>query len=147
MNKWNDEYEMKLTDVQWWCYDVPGNIGWIIWIVCNVMSILNGIGPYSLLSLIPSVLMIIGVVELISERIAKLGRILPKKRVYRGFGSLTLGGITGIFISIIGIVLKADGTRSIWMLAGAVLCALFAWLCFAGYKKKEITNGLVQKLH
>jgi hypothetical protein len=140
MNNWNDEYEMKLTDVQWWCYDVPGNIGWIIWIICNVRSLLNGIGLYSLLSLIPSVLMIIGVVELISERIAKLGRLLPKKRVYRGFGSLTLGGITGIVISTIGIILKADGTRSIWMLAGAVLCALFAWLCFAGYKKRS-SNG------
>lgn len=29
----NDEYEMQISDARWWTYDIPGNIGWIIWIV------------------------------------------------------------------------------------------------------------------
>lgn len=136
MSSWNDEYEMRLSDARWWCYDIPGNIGWIIWIVCNVRSLLNGVGLFSLICLIPSVLMLTGVVELISERIAKLGRLLPKKRVYRGFGSLTLGGALGILIAGMGILLRTEGTRPFWMLIGAALCMVFAWLCFAGYKKR-----------
>ena len=66
------QYRMALTDVQWWCCDIPGNIGWIIWIVCNVKALIEGVDLYSILMLLPTALMLIGVVELISERIAKL---------------------------------------------------------------------------
>lgn len=128
---------MTLTDVQWWCYDIPGNIGWIIWIVCNVKALMEGVNLFSILMLIPTILMLIGVVELISERIAKLARVLPKIRLYRGFGSLTLGGLLGIPMAVTGLILKTQGTRPWWLLAGAVLCALFAGLCFRGYKRIE----------
>ncbi|MBR3464588.1 MAG: hypothetical protein IKH23_05910 [Clostridiales bacterium] len=131
------QYRMTLTDVQWWCCDIPGNIGWIIWIVCNVKTLIEGVDLYAILMLLPTALMLIGVVELISERIAKLDRILPRLRLYRGFGSLTLGGILGVPVAIAGLVMKTGGSRSWWMLAGAVLCGLFAGLCFAGYKKIE----------
>ena len=133
----DDKYEMTLTDTQWWCYDIPGNIGWIIWIVCNCMCLSKGLEFYPVISLIPSVLMLIGVIELISERIAKLARILPKNRLYRGFGALTLGGILGVPVSVIGIVEGIEESRPLWMLAGAVLCGLFAGLCFKGYRKVE----------
>ena len=39
--------------------------------------------------------MAVGIIELISERIDGLDRTLPKKRLYRGFGALTAGGVTG----------------------------------------------------
>jgi len=135
MNIWNDKYELTLTDIQWWCYDIPGNIGWIIWIVCNVMCLINGVELFSLLSLIPTVLMLTGVVELVSERIVKLARVLPKIRLYRGFGSLTIGGLIGIITAVVGLITRTEGARSLWMLIGSVLCALFAGLCFRGYKK------------
>ena len=80
--------------------------------------------------------MITGVIELICERIQKLGRVLPRKRVIRGFGALTLGGILGIPISAAGIVKSEDRKRYTRMLAGSVLCSVFAGLCFKGYKKK-----------
>ena len=82
------------------------------------------------------ILMITGVIELICERIQKLGRVLPRKRVIRGFGTLTLGGVLGIPLSIVGIAKSKDKKRYGWMLAGAVLCSVFAGLCFKGYKKK-----------
>ena len=75
--------------------------------------------------------------ELISERIAKLDRILPKERLYRGFGALTLGGIAGIPVSIIGLIVRSNGNLPLWMLIGAVLCAVFAGLCFKGYRKQK----------
>ena len=131
------QYKMTLTDVQWWCYDIPGNIGWIIWIVCNIKALMEGVNLFSILMLIPTILMLIGVVELISERIAKLARVLPKIRLYRGFGSLTLGGLLGIPMAVTGLILKTQENRPWWLLAGAVLCALFAGLCFRGYKRME----------
>jgi hypothetical protein len=56
--------------------------------------------------------------------------------VIRGFGALTAGGVIGIPIAVAGIAKTKDKKRHVWMLAGAVLCSVFAGLCFNGYKKK-----------
>ena len=129
-------YEMQLSDAQWWACDIPGNIGWIVWIVCAVLCLLENVTLFSILAVLPALLMLAGVTELISERIAGLGRVLPKGRVLRGFGALTLGGVLGIPAALYGWIAKASGSRPVWMLAGAVLCALFAGLCWKGYKRK-----------
>ena len=131
----NDEYEMQISDARWWSYDIPGNIGWIIWIVCTIKNLKKRVDGFSIISAIPGILMIVGVIELICERIRKLGRILPKKRVIRGFGALTIGGALGIPVSIAGMAKTEDKKRYVWMLTGAVLCSVFAGLCYKGYKK------------
>ena len=105
--------------------------------ICTWKCLAQGITVFSVLSLLPAILMIIGIIEIISERISKLDRILPKIRLLRGFGALTLGGIVGIPVAVAGIILKANGSLPLWMLAGAVLCGLFAGLLFIGYRKKE----------
>lgn len=130
-------YEMRLTDAQWWACDIPGNIGWIIWIVCAALCLADGVTPFSVLSLLPALLMLVGVAELISERVVGLGRVLPRARVLRGFGALTLGDVLGIAVAVYGWAAKTGGNRPIWMLAGAVLCAVFAGLCWKGYRPKE----------
>ncbi len=133
----NDLYETKIPTSRWWAYDLPGNAGWIIWLVCTWKCLAQGITVFSVLTLLPAVLMIIGIIEIISERIAKLDRILPRKRVIRGFGMLTAGGITGIPLSAAGIILKINGDLPLWMMAGAVLCAVFAGLLYKGYHRKK----------
>lgn len=50
---------------------------------------------------------------------------------------LTLGGIAGIPVSIIGLIVRSNGRLPLWMLVGAVLCAVFAGLCFKGYRKQK----------
>ncbi len=132
----NDEYEMQISDARWWSYDIPGNIGWIIWIVCTIKNLKKRVDGFSIISAIPGIFMIVGVIELICERIQKLGRALPKKRVIRGFGFLTIGGALGIPISIAGMAKNKDKKRYAWMLTGAALCSAFAGLCYKGYKKK-----------
>ena len=100
-----------------------------------------GLAAVAVLAIIPALLMLVGLVELISERIQKLDYILPKARVYRGFGALSLGGITGAAVALIGIVYALivgageDICYLYIMLAGGVLCAVFAGLCFKRYKK------------
>ena len=126
-------YESKISAGRWIAYDLPGNVGWIIWIVCLVMLLSRGITWFSALAIIPALFMLLGVIELISERIQKLNWVLPKARLYRGFGALTLGGLLGIPISVAGLILIKD-SLCWWMLAGACLCSLFAWLIFREYE-------------
>ena len=78
--------------------------------------------------------MLIGVGELISERITGLDRVLSGKRLFRGFGALTAGGLLGIPMAIFG--LKRNKKRASAMLVGSTLCAVFAGLLLAGYKKQ-----------
>ena len=78
--------------------------------------------------------MLIGIIELISERIAKLDRLLPRKRLLRGFGCLTFGGILGAVVAFIGLVADSYGW---WMSVGSILCAVFAGLLYKGYRKVE----------
>lgn len=135
-------YESKLPAKRWIAYDLPGNVGWIAWTVCLILLLKQGITWFSALAIIPAVLMLIGVIELISERIAKLDWVLPKARLYRGFGSLTLGGVLGIPIAALGLI-AAQGPLCWWMLAGACLCALFAWLIFREYHPQRQGGGRI----
>ena len=127
-------YETKISDKRWYAYDIPGNIGWIAYIVSAVKNFKEKQDVHSIVGLIPGILMLIGVAELISERIAGLDRMLSRIRLWRGFGALTVGGIAGIPVSIM--FLKKNRKRSGIMLAGSVLCAVFAGLLLKGYKKK-----------
>ena len=87
-----DTYRTTISDKRWIAYDIPGNIGWITWLVCAVRGLREKRDIHSLAALVPAVLMLTGVVELISERIHGLDRVLSGKRLFRGFGALTAGG-------------------------------------------------------
>ena len=50
---------------------------------------------------------------------------------------LTLGGVLGIPVALYGWLAETGGNRPVWMLAGAALCAVFAGLCWKGYRPKE----------
>lgn len=132
----NEVYETKISDARWILYDIPGNVGWILYLICLIMLFRGGMYLFAAISTVPMVLMLIGIFELISERIARLDRVLPQIRLYRGFGALMIGGALGIVASATG--LKAfGGTVLITMLLGAILCTVFAALLFFGYKRKD----------
>jgi len=141
-------YETKISDVRWYAYDVPGNLGWIAYITVLILLFIkkpdflsrNSMLVIMILAVFPAVMMLIGICELISERVHKLDRILSKARLYRGFGMLTLGGCAGALISGIGLICgyieELDCVTYLWiMLAGGILCAVFAGLLFKGYKR------------
>lgn len=130
----NTEYRTKISDRRWIAYDIPGNIGWITWLVCTVKGLREKRDLHSIAAMAPAVLMLTGVAELISERIHGLDRILSGKRLFRGFGALTAGGLLGIPIALFGF--KKNKKRAAAMLAGSALCAFFASLLLAGYKKQ-----------
>ena len=136
-------YETKISDARWWAYDIPGNVGWILYIVCLIQCFVKQPAfmqtPLVRISLVvgilPAIAIAVGIAELISERILKLDRILPKKRLYRGFGALTWGGFGGI---VVGLSALFAGVRAGYSLGdckclallavGGSLCGLFAGL-------------------
>ena len=127
-------YKTDISDARWIAYDIPGNIGWMTYLAVLAKMIKDRKYGSAAVSAAPAVLMIAGVAELISERIEGLDRDLPKKRLYRGFGALTLGGITGVASAVMANTDKM--TKSI-MGGGALLCAVFAGRLFRGYRIAE----------
>ena len=131
-------YESKISVKRWIVYDILGNLGWIGYFVCAA-KLLNA-GLTSSYVLVPAALMLVGLVELISERIAKLDYVLPKSRLYRGFGALTLGGICGAVYGAGSLwVYRARGAQPLFwgLVCGGVLCAVFAGLLFREYHPIE----------
>ena len=96
-----------------------------------------------IVGILPAISMAVGIFELISERIAKLDRVLPRKRLLRGFGALTWGGFSGIIISLTALFTGIRAGFSFHELyslailaAGAALCALFAGLIFRSFHRQ-----------
>ena len=136
MNAKETIYETKISDARWWAYDVPGNAGWIAYLACLFQSLKRRLNTFNMAALLPGGLMGLGVGELISERIAGLDRVLPKRRLLLGFGALTAGGIGGMLVSVIGLATQKEKKNTDIMMMGSVLCAVFAGLCWQGYKKR-----------
>ena len=136
MNAKESIYETGISNARWWAYDVPGNAGWIACLVTLVKSMKSGLNAFNTLASVPCGLMLLGVGELVSERIAGLDRVLPKRRLLRGFGALTVGGIGGMIVSAFGLRTQKEKKSSTIMMIGSLLCALFAGLCWRGYKKR-----------
>lgn len=150
--KQNTIYETEISDARWWAYDIPGNVGWIMYIVCLIQCFVKQpdfmqtplVQISLLVGILPAIAMAVGIVELISERIAKLDRILTKKRVYRGFGALTWGGIGGIIVGLnaLATALRAgfsvEECKLLVLLAvGGALCGLFAGLIFKTFHPQD----------
>ena len=137
----NSIYETKITTVRWMAYDIPGNVGWIMYLIgiykLFIKESRNDHKFFFVLLTIPAFLMLVGIIELIIERILKLDRILTGVRLLRGFGSLTIGGFLGVILSIITAKINISTNNFLMMLIGSFLCATFAGLILIGFKKKR----------
>ena len=141
-------YESDISNARWMVYDVLGNAGWIAYFWVLVLCFVKkpefmeywGMFGITELAVIPALLMFIGIVELISERILRLDLVLPRYRLVRGFGALTLGGFLGALIALCGIVYgilvtESNLTYMFILFAGGVFCGVFAWLLYKRYKR------------
>lgn len=141
-------YETKISDARWIAYDIPGNVGWIAFLIGMILcftkrpEIMENKWIFLLLSLnlLCGAAMLVGIGELISERIQKLNRLLPKKRLYRGFGALTFGGLAGMIVSLLAFAIALTkgltGAGYLGVLSvGGLLCFVFGGLLFREYKQ------------
>ncbi len=140
-------YVTEISNTRWMAYDIPGNVGWIIYIACLVRcfvtkpDFISSRGSFGIMiiAILPAIFMLIGIAEPVSERVEKLDRRLPKVRLLRGFGTLVLGGVLGMAVSVPGLVYGyytgERGLLIIWlMLLGSFLCFIFAKLIYKTYK-------------
>lgn len=141
-------YESKISNAKWIAYDIPGNAGWIAFLVGLILSFTKRpemmenklIFCLLCMDLLCGAVMLVGIGELISERIQKLDRVLPKKRLYCGFGALAFGGLAGMVVSLAALAtaltngLTGVGYLGI-LLVGGLLCFIFRGLLFREYKK------------
>ncbi len=134
----NTLYHTHISDKLWLVYDIPGNVGWITYTICAVRAVWKKKDPYNLVAFIPAAFMLVGISELISERIVGLDRILTRKMLCRGFGSMTAGGFFGILLALAG--LRKGKNHASALFGGSLLCAVFAGLLLKGYKKEQIQN-------
>ena len=146
-----DLYETKISTTRWMAYDIPGNVGWILYIAVLVRLFRDPPAYMDVLmvklcliaGILPAAAIAVGILELISERIAKLSRVLPRVRLYRGFGALTWGSSAGVVTSLAalfagvraGFSWSACGSL-ILLAAGAALCALFAGLIYKSFYRQ-----------
>ena len=126
-------YESKIRDARWIAYDLPGNAGWIAFLAGLILCAVkrpeitgnNAISAFLILDLLCAAAMVVGVIELISERIQKLDRVLPRRRLYRGFGALTFGGLAGAVFSLLALAIALMKDLLSWPFVRrrvAVLC-------------------------
>lgn len=100
-------YETKISDARWIFYDILGNAGWILYTVTLILIMVKRpqylenpfVGNLVIAGFLPVAFIVIGIVELVSERILKLDRVLSQKRLFRGFGSLVVAAILGVLVS------------------------------------------------
>ena len=142
-------YETKISNARWIAYDLPGNIGWIAYIVALILCFAkspefmsNGVlSGLTIAAIIPALMMLVGIAELIHERICKQDRILLGWQLFLGFGSLTLGGIFGAALALSGVVYGVVQGEKVTllciMLVGGILCAVFAGLIYKSFRPKE----------
>ena len=141
-------YESKISDAMCIACDIPGNVGWIAFLAGLTLCFLKKPGMMAnkattvllLAGLLCGLVMLIGVVELISERISRLDRVLPKHRLYRGFGALTAGGLAGLLFSLLAFIIAVlnDLEEIIYLYllcGGSLLCFVFAGLILRTYKR------------
>ncbi len=122
------KYITQISDRRWWIYDIPGNIGWIMYIAVMIIGFLNHTKPiFSIVAALPAVLMLVGVIELIRERIAGLNRILPLYSLILGFGALTAGGCLGFLFGTCAMI-KHFSVSHLLAALGGLLCFVFAGL-------------------
>ena len=55
----NSQYKTTISDARWIAYDIPGNIGWIIWLVCVSRGLREKRDAYSIASALPGILMLL----------------------------------------------------------------------------------------
>ena len=145
-----DQYETKISDARWIFYDIPGNVGWILYTVAFILILVKQpeylenpmVGNLFVAGWLPIGLNVMAIGELLSERMLKLDRVLSQKRLFRGFGSLVMSAILGLLVSVPMLVINLENGYGIAaqryvveLLAGSILLLLFGWLLFRGYKR------------
>ena len=91
-------YESHISTARWLIYDVPGNVGWILYLVCLIQCFVKWpafmeiplVWLSVMVGIIPAVAMAVGIVELISDGLPNLTGFC-RRNGCTGASALSLG--------------------------------------------------------
>lgn len=128
-------YKSDISDREWIVYDIGGNLGWVLYFAGSYLAGGSAEGLFAaIVELLSALAILVGLIELICERVKKLDRVLPRYRVLLGFGALVLGGVLGC---VAGVLRLEDGGFSVGgvlMTVGGALCSVFALQLYRRYQ-------------
>lgn len=138
-------YESKISTRKWIILDLIGNAGWIMFYAAMIhvfaahRTILDNrlVFAMVIIDLLSSAGILVGIVELISERFQKLDYILPKIRLYRGFGMLMVSGFIAAVATLIARLLVFNADCLSYALVGSLLCGFASYALFKEYKPQK----------
>lgn len=128
-------YQSRLSPQGWTILTVAADLGWAAYLAGLVLAAGEG-GPAGLflVAAIGGLGIARGLWERIDEKKQGLRRILPRVRLYRGFGCLTLSSLVGAAAALAGYAL-AGGLGWVLTAAGGLVCGGFSLALLLQYKR------------
>lgn len=133
-------YESNISDKKWLTLGLVSDVGWLMYFAGLALYMLNGadglgtviISALFLLNGLCVLAVLVGIIELILQRVRKLSRRLKRSQLVIGFGLVVYGALGGFLFTGASVVIDILFGYEIGMcLAGQCLMAAGAFICFA----------------
>ena len=133
-------YETGISKSKWLTMGLVSDAGWIAYFTGFALYIINGadglgtvvLSALFLLNCLAVISVVIGIAELISQRIRKLSRRLSPLQLAVGFGFVVFGSLAGFLFSAAASVIDLlSGYESGMCFAAQIIMASGAVVCFA----------------
>ena len=138
---------------KWLALGLLSDLGWIAYFAGFALYMAGGadglgtvaISVTFLLNGLAVLAVIIGILEIISQRIRKIRRTVQRADLIFGFGFVVFGGLAGFLLSgvsaVIDIFLKYETgicfAAQIIMAAGGLVCFAFGWPILRSFQPEE----------
>ena len=136
----NKIYETQISDKKWLTLRLISDVGWLMYFAGMALYMISGadglgtviLSATFLLGWLCILAMLIGIIELVSQRIRKLNRRLKKSQLVSGFGFVVYGSLAGCLLSAASVVTDIlFGYETGMCLAAQCVMAAGAFICFA----------------
>ena len=146
-------YTTKLPDKQWLMLGLISDLGWIAYFAGFALYMISGaegletviLSALFLLGGLCVLTVLVGIIELISQRVRQLDRRLKRIQLVTGFGFVIYGSLAGFLLSTAAVFTDIIGgyetgmcfTAQIIMAAGALICFAFGLPIMRSFKPDE----------
>lgn len=146
-------YESQISNKNRLILGLLSDIGWILFFTAIVLYMTSGadglgtvaVSAFFLLTLLSAVIVLIGIVALIVQRVKKLSRRISRRQLITGYGFTVFGALAGCVFSLCSVVIDLifqyeTGicfAAQCLMCAGALLCFVFSLPILRSFKKES----------
>lgn len=146
-------YESKISGKKRLTLGLISDIGWLMYFAGMALYMLNGadglgtviLSATFLLNWMCILVMLVGIIALISQRVRKLNRRIKKSQLVTGFGFVIYGALGGFLFSaasaVIDLLLRYETgmcfAAQCVMAAGALVCFVFGLPIMRSFRPEE----------